>query len=138
MHKTVKEALAKGKQLRTELDEKKEIEAKKRQERQKTEEAEKKAALQKEAEYYMSRLPDCLAQAVAERKVSFTLMTCESDCQNNMFEDLYRLLEPKLKKIGLSCKRDYSKEWVYLTFDPDTGYDATYYHLDVMVPEEGQ
>lgn len=135
MNKAVKDALAKGKVLRAERDEKLAKEAKEAEEAKKAAAAKKEAELKAEAERYMSYIPEYLAKAVAERKPSFSLVCFESD-QDARFSALCKLIEPKLKKMGLEFKHSSSTSWVQLTYDPDTGYDATYYHLDVLVPEE--
>lgn len=133
MNKVIKDALDKGKLLRDELDKKKE-EAKRFAEENKAAELAVKAALQVEAERYLSYLPDSLAKAVSERKTSFPLLTLESD-YNTKFTALVNLLKPKLEEMGLKSEHTSSSHWVQLTYDPDTGYDATYNHLEVIVPE---
>jgi hypothetical protein len=134
MNKIVKDALAKGKVLRAERDQKLAEEAKQAEEAKKAKEAEEKAKLEADVERYMSYIPDSLAKAVAERRPSFSLLCCESD-KGARFNALCKLIEPKLKKMGLECKHKTTTDWVQLTYDPDTGYDATYYHLDIIVPE---
>lgn len=136
MNKAVKDALAKGKVLRAELDQKAAAEAKKQEDEKKAKEVAKQARLESEAEYCMNRLPEALAAAVAERKPSFSLMSRDSD-DNADFSRLCALIEPKLKKMGLQFKHTSSEHYVYTSFDPDTGYDAVSYHLEVIVPEEG-
>lgn len=135
MNKAVKDALAKGKVLRAERDQKLEAEAKAAEEAKKAKEAKEKADLEADAERYMSYVPDSLAKAVGERKDSFCLVSYESD-RGARFSAICKLVEPKLKKMGLKFKHSSSTSWVQLTYDPDTGYDATYYHLDVLVPDD--
>ena len=136
MNKAVKDALAKGKVLRAERDEKLAKETKEAEEAKLAKEAKAKADLEADAARYMSYVPEYLAKAVEKRESSFSLMTYESD-QDARFSALCKLIEPKLKKMGLEFKHSSSTSWVQLTYDPDTGYDATYYHLDVIVPSEG-
>jgi hypothetical protein len=135
MNKVIKEALAKGKTLREERDQKLAEEARQAEEQKKAKAAEEQARLEADAEHYLSYVPGSLTRAIAERKPSFVLMTFESDNEPK-FSALAKLIEPKLKKMGLQFKHTSSTGWVQLTFDPDTGYDARYYHLEVMVPEE--
>jgi hypothetical protein len=140
MNKIIKEALSKGKVLREELDKKAAEEAKKRKEQQRAAEAKKEAELQADVAHYLSCVPKYLAKAVAERKPSFLLMSgFEADVRynNEKFDALAKLIEPKLKKMGLQCKHTTSTGWVTLTCDPDTGYNARYLQLEVIVPEEG-
>lgn len=136
MNKAVKDAIARGKVARFERDQKLAAEAREAEERKKEKEAEEKAKLDEEVERYLSYVPMNLAKAIEERQPSFSLVVFESD-QNAKFSAICKLLEPKLKKMGLEFKHTSSTHWVQLTFDPDTGYDATYYHLDVLVPAEG-
>jgi len=135
MNKAVKEALAKGKVLREERDQKLAEEARQAEEAKQAKIAKEEAELKADAERYLGYVPESLAKAVGERKASFTLMTYESD-KSARFSALAKLIEPKLKKMGLEFKHTSSQSWVQLTYDPDTGYDATYYHLDVIVPED--
>jgi hypothetical protein len=135
MNKTVKEALAKGKVLRDERDQKLAKEAKEAEEAKKAKEAKEKAELDAEVERCLSYVPDALARTIGQRESSFNLVTYESD-KGSRFSLVCALLEPKLKKMGLQFKHTSSQSWVQLTYDPDTGYDATYYHLSVLVPEE--
>jgi hypothetical protein len=135
MNKAVKDALAKGKALRAERDQRLAEEARKAEEQKKAKEAEEKAKLEAEVERYLSYVPEYLAKAIEERKPSFSLMVYESD-KGARFSTLAKLIEPKLKKMGLQFKHNTTTGWVQLTYDPDTGYDATYYHLDVIVPED--
>lgn len=135
MNKAVKDALAKGKVLRAERDQKLADEARQVEEAKKAKEAKEKADLEADANRYISYIPEYLAKAVGERQASFSLMTYESD-QSIRFSALCKLIEPKLKKMGLEFKHTSSTHWVQLTFDPDTGYDGTYYHLEVIVPAE--
>ena len=135
--KTVKDALAEGKKLRAELDKKAQEEAR-AQEKKKQEEADKKqAALKSEAEYCLSKIPNGLADAVANRKTTFTIMSCGSENHAD-FSKLCALIEPKLKKMGLEFKHTTSEYYVHISFDPDQGYDATAYNLEVIVPDEGK
>lgn len=135
MNKTIKDALAKGKVLREERDQKLAEEARQAQAKKEAKAAEEKAKLEAEAERYMTYVPESLAQAVAKRETSFTLMTFESD-KGERFSALAKLIEPKLKKMGLQFKHTNSTSWVQMTYDPDTGYEGRYYHLEVIVPEE--
>lgn len=135
MHKVVKEALAKGKVLRAELDKKAEEEAKRLEDEQLAKEAAEKAQYEADATRYMSYVPENLATAVSKREKSFHLVTYESD-QSGKFHRLAKLLEPRITKMGLEFRYTNSSHWVQLTYDPDTGYDATYYHLDILVPED--
>jgi len=135
MNKAIKDALAKGKVERAELDKKAAEEAVKRAEKKKADEAKEEAELQAAAESYLDSLPENLAKAVAKREKSFSLMTYGSD-KYARFSALTKILEPKLKKMGLQFQHTSSVHWVQLSFDPDTGYDATYYHLEVIVPED--
>jgi hypothetical protein len=135
MNKAVKDALAKGKVLREERDQKLAEEARQAEEAKQAKIAKEEAELKADAERYLGYVPESLAKAVGERKTSFTLMTYESD-KGARFSALAKLIEPKLKKMGLEFKHTSSTGWVQLTYDPDTGYDATYYHLDVIVPED--
>jgi hypothetical protein len=135
MNETIKEALAKGKALREELDKEAEEKAKRLEEQQRAMAAIEEAVLQNEAERYLSYVPDGLTKAVAERKNSFRLMTYESD-KSRRFHALAKLIEPKLKEMGLQFKHTTSTEWRQLSYDPDTGYDASYYDLYVLVPDE--
>ena len=137
MNKTIKDALAKGKELRVELDKKATQEAKEREEKKRAEAAKKDAELKTEVERCLSCIPEYLAKAVAERKPSFSIMSCEVD-NDVRFSALARLIEPEIKKMGLRSKITNSTGWVYTSFDPDTGYDATYFHFEVIVPDEGK
>lgn len=134
MNKIVKEALAKGKVLRAELDRKAEKEKLALEEEIKVVAVKLEKQLQEEAERYLAYIPDCLVEAVSKREASFTLMTNISD-NRERHNRLCALIEPKLKKMGLEFKRTSSTGWIQLSYDPDTGYDATYYHLEVIVPE---
>lgn len=134
--KTIKDALAKGKAQRAELDKKAQAEAKALEKKKQEEAAEKEAKLKEEAAYCLSRLPDGLADAVANRRATFDVLTRRDD--NDDFGKLCAILEPKLKKMGLQYKRTSSTYYVHISFDPDQGYDATAYHLEVSVPEEGK
>lgn len=134
MNKAVKEALAKGKVLRAELDKKAEEEAKRLEDEQLAKEAAEKIWYETEAERYVSYLPEYLANAVSRRSKTFTLMSYESD-QSGKFHRLAKLLEPRVTKMGLEYRYTNSSHWVQLTYDPDTGYDATYYQFDILVPE---
>lgn len=136
MNTVIKDALTKGKFLREELDKKTEEEAKKRENQLKAAADQKEAELQAEAERCLFRIPDRLTEAVATRQQSFSIMSYEND-KNDRFSDLAKLLEPKLKKMGLQTKQTTSTHWVQMTYDPDTGYDATWYHLEIVVPDEG-
>ena len=137
MNKSIKNALAKGKAMRDELDKKAAEEAEKRAEKKKADEAKKEAELKEEAERYISYIPECLAKAVAKREKSFSLIICESD-EEPRFTAIAKLLEPKLKKMGLKFQHTSSTHWVDLTFDPDTGYNARYYRFEILVPDEGK
>jgi hypothetical protein len=136
MNKTIKDALAKGKALRSELDKKAEEEARIAEEQKRVAAAKAEAELRAEAERALSYVPESLARAVAERKPSFSIYSRESD-HKDRFTAVCKILEPKLKKMGLQYKYETTSGWVQLTYDPDTGYDAIYYHLEVLVPEEG-
>ena len=68
MNKTVKDALAKGKADRIELDKKAVEAARKRAEKIEAEAAAYQAGLQGEAERCLSYIPDRLAKAVAKRE----------------------------------------------------------------------
>ncbi len=133
--KAVKNALAKGKVLRAELDKKAEEETIAANKKKQEEEDKKQAALKSEAEYCLSKIPDGLASAVAKRESSFSILSRSSD-DDAEFSKLCALIEPKLKKMGLQCKHTSSQHYVYISFDPDQGYDATSYHLEVIVLEE--
>src|SRR5271154_4900288 len=135
MNKVVKEALAKGKTLRVERDQKLAEEARQAEEQKKAKAAAEKAKLEADAEHYLTYVPESLTEAIAKRQPSFILMTWESD-NDKRFSVIAKLIEPKLKKMGLQFKYTSSTSWVQMTYDPDTGYDAKYYHLEVMVPEE--
>lgn len=64
-------------------------------------------------------------------------MTSSFDQNRGEFYSLAQLIEPKLKDMGLQFKHTSGREWVQVSYDPDTGYDETYLHLEVIVPEEG-
>jgi hypothetical protein len=135
MNKDIKQAIAKGKALREEQDQKLSEKARQAEDQKKIKEAQEKAELEADAERYLAYVPDALTKAIAKRQPSFCLLTCETD-NTTKFDALTKLIEPKLKKMGLQFKHTSSTSWVQLSFDPDTGYDAKYYHLEVMVPEE--
>ena len=135
MNKVIKEALAKGKVLREELDEKVAEAARIFEEQRKAVKANKDIELKAEAERLLSYVPEALSKAVAVRQASFPIMTYQAD-HNDRFIAVAKLIEPKLKKMGLQFKHTTSTEWRQLSYDPDTGYDATYYHLEVIVPNE--
>lgn len=136
MNKAVKDALAKGKQLRDELDKKAQEEALKLQKAQKDKEAKAKADIQNQADRCLAYVPEGLAKAVAERKSSFPIMTYNAD-KDITFSAIAPLIRSGLEKMGLQSKITTSTGWVQMTYDPDTGYDATYLHLEVIVPDEG-
>jgi hypothetical protein len=137
MNKIVEDALAKGKALRQELDDKAKEAEKKHREQEMVEEANRKVELQIEVERYLSYIPELLAKAVSERKTSFSILSRGNDSTYRFsFNEMAALLEPKLKEMGLQFAHSTSTGWVQLSYDPDTGYDATYYHLDVIVPDE--
>src|SRR5271155_611980 len=100
MNKTIKEALAKGKVLREERDQKLAEEARQAEEQKKAKAAAEKAKLEADAEYYLNYVPEFLTKAIAKRQPSFILMTWESD-EDKRFSVTARLIEPKLKKMGL-------------------------------------
>jgi len=136
MNEIIKNALEKGKTLRADLDKAKEDELKKQEADRKAKEEKKLARLQSKADRYLSSIPDGLAKAVAERKSSFTIMTYERD-HREAYDNLSKLIEPKLKEMGLEFKHTTDNAWVPLSYDPDTGYDETYLNLEVIVPDEG-
>src|ERR1700722_973588 len=119
MNKVIKDALTKGKLFRKELDKK--TEAKKRENQLKAAADQKEAELQAEAEHCLSRIPDRLTEAVATRQQSFSIMSYDND-KSDRFSDLVKLLEPKLKKMGLQTKQTTSTHWV---------------QLEIVVPDEG-
>jgi len=49
---------------------------------------------------------------------------------------LVALIEPHLKQMELQFEHTSTTDYVYTSFDPDTGYDATLYHLEVKVPDD--
>jgi hypothetical protein len=136
MNKAVKDALAKGKADRIELDKKTVEAARKRAEKIEAEVAAYQAGLKDEAERCLSYIPDRLAKAVAKREASFSIMTYEDD-KDSRYSAVAKLLEPALKKMGLQFRTTTSTHYEILTCDPDTGYDARYYHFEVIVPDEG-
>lgn len=133
MNKSIKNALAKGKAMRDELDEKAAQAAKEREILVKQELARKEKAIRDEAKLCLDQIPDKLVKAVANRKKSFSIVSSED---YDRLDAIRKLIEPKIKKMGLTLTETKGSGWVQIRFDPDYGYDQTYYELNVVVPAE--
>lgn len=136
MNKTIKNAMALGKAMRAEREKTEAEAAAKRQVEAQKKEAERQDRLLKEAKRHLDEVPGKLSKAVADGKTSFSLFSRNVDDGDKEYSELCKIIEPALKKMGLTFKHSSGSHYVYMTFDPDTGYDAHYYELEVIVPEE--